>query len=53
MPLTDAACRTAKPTEKPYKITDAAGLYLLVQPTGSRLWRMDYTPTPGSAAPLP
>lgn len=42
MPLTDAACRTAKPTEKPYKLTDAAGLYLLVQPNGSRLWRMDY-----------
>lgn len=42
MPLTDAACRTAKPTDKAYKITDAAGLYLLVQPNGSRLWRMDY-----------
>jgi integrase len=43
MPLTDAACRTAKPTDKPHKITDAAGLYLLVQINGSRLWRMDYT----------
>lgn len=43
MPLTDAACRNAKPTEKPYKLTDAGGLYLFVQPSGSRLWRFDYS----------
>lgn len=42
MPLTDAACRTAKPSEKAYKISDGGGLYLFVQPSGSRLWRMDY-----------
>lgn len=36
MPLTDAACRTAKPTDKAYKISDAAGLYMFVQPNGSR-----------------
>ncbi len=42
MPLTDAACRNAKPSEKPRKLADAGNLYLLVQPTGSRLWRMNY-----------
>jgi len=42
MPLTDAACRNAKPTEASRKLTDGAGLYLQVQPNGSRLWRMNY-----------
>lgn len=30
------------PAEKPYKLADGHGLYLLVQTTGSRLWRMNY-----------
>lgn len=42
MPLTDAACRNAKPADKPFKISDGGGLYLFVQPNGSRLWRFDY-----------
>ncbi|POF63874.1 integrase [Novacetimonas maltaceti] len=40
--LTDAAIRRAKPKDKPYKLSDAEGLYLLVQPNGTRLWRMKY-----------
>lgn len=40
--LTDVAIRNAKPREKPYKITDGRGLTLLVQPTGSKLWRFNY-----------
>lgn len=36
------AIRSAKPTAKPYKLADAGGLYLLVNPTGSRLWRLKY-----------
>lgn len=40
--LTDAAVRNAKPAERPYKLTDALGLYLLVQPSGAKLWRMKY-----------
>jgi integrase len=42
MPLTDLAVRNAKGGEKPRKMTDGGGLYLLVQPNGSRLWRMNY-----------
>ena len=42
MPLTDTALRAAKPTDKPYKIADGGGLFLLDNPTGSRLWRLKY-----------
>lgn len=42
MALTDTAIRAAKPQESPYKLSDAGGLYLLVNPTGSRLWRLKY-----------
>lgn len=37
--LTDTAVRNAKPQAKPYKLTDAGGLFLLVQPNGAKLWR--------------
>jgi integrase len=40
--LTDAACRNAKPSEKPRKLADGHGLYLLVQPNGARYWRFKY-----------
>lgn len=40
--LTDAKIKAARPTEKPYKLADGEGLYLLVNPTGSRLWRFKY-----------
>lgn len=39
--LTEARIGAAKPTEKPYKLRDGRGLHLL-QPTGSRLWRLRY-----------
>jgi len=42
MPLSEPACRTAKPKEKPYKLTDGEGMYLFIKPNGSRLWRMAY-----------
>ncbi len=42
MPLTDTAIRKAKPQEKPFKISDSGGLYLLVQPSGSKWWRYKY-----------
>ena len=42
MALTDFAIRNAKGREKPYKMGDTLGLFLLVQPTGGRLWRLKY-----------
>jgi integrase len=42
MPLTDVAIRNAKPRAKPYKMGDALGLFLLVQPSGGKLWRFKY-----------
>lgn len=42
MPLTDSAIKTAKPKEKAYKLSDAHGLYLLVKPNGSKLWRLKF-----------
>ena len=42
MPLTDIQPRTAKKKDKPYKLTDGGGLYLLVNTDGAKYWRMDY-----------
>lgn len=42
MVLTDTAIRNAKPADKPYKVSDSQGLYLLVNPRGSKLWRIKY-----------
>lgn len=42
MPLTDTACRNSKPAEKSRKLSDGGGLFLLVQPSGSKLWRYAY-----------
>ena len=43
MPLTDTAIRNAKPKEKPYKLSDAQGLYLLIHTNGSKYWRFRRT----------
>jgi integrase len=40
--LTDVAVRNAKPGPKPYKMGDSHGLFLLVQPSGGKLWRLKY-----------
>src|SRR3546814_14062293 len=40
--LTDAKVRAAKPRTKPYKVTDANRLYLLVTPSGGKPWRWNY-----------
>ncbi len=42
MALTDTAIRTAKPRPKPYKLSDSLGLFVLVQPSGGKLWRLKY-----------
>lgn len=43
MYLSDKACRQAAPAERPYKVTDGEGMYLLIQPNGTKLWRMNYS----------
>lgn len=42
MPLTDAAIRTAKPSQKAVKLSDEKGLYLEVAPSGGKWWRLKY-----------
>lgn len=37
--LNDTQCRTAKPKERPYKLTDGNGLYLEVKPNAVKSWR--------------
>ena len=41
-PLTAAQVKNAKPKDKPYKLFDGGGLFLLVTPAGGKLWRMKY-----------
>ncbi len=39
--LTDTTVRQSKPKDKPYKLTDGGGLYLLINTTG-KYWRLNY-----------
>ena len=41
-PLSDTQIRKAKPKEKTYTITDGAGMYIEIAPTGSKIWRMSF-----------
>lgn len=41
--LTDAKLRNAKAGEKPYKLAKETGLYVIVNPKGSKYWRFDYS----------
>jgi hypothetical protein len=40
MNLTATTIKNAKP--KPYKLHDVDGLFLLINPTGSKLWRFKF-----------
>ncbi len=40
--LSDAKIRTIKPKDKPFKQSDFDGLFLLINPNGSKLWRFKY-----------
>ncbi len=42
MPLSDTAIKNAKPKDKPYKLPDEKGMYLLLNPNGSKYFRFDY-----------
>lgn len=42
MPLTDAKVKNLKTGEKPYKVSDFDGLFVLVKKSGSKSWRFKY-----------
>ncbi|MBM4207421.1 MAG: DUF4102 domain-containing protein [Gammaproteobacteria bacterium] len=42
MSLSDTAIKNAKAKDKPYKITDERGMYLLIDTKGNKYFRMDY-----------
>jgi len=41
-PLSPSEVANAKPGPKPYKLPDGGGMFLLVNPDGSKLWRWRY-----------
>lgn len=42
MPLTDLQIRHFESADRPYKKSDALGLYIEIMPNGSKLWRWKY-----------
>ncbi len=42
IPLTATEVKSAKPKEKAYKLFDGQGLFLFVDKTGGKLWRLKY-----------
>lgn len=40
--LTTLQIKSAKPAERAYKLADTGGLFVLVQPNGSKLWRYKF-----------
>ncbi|NLV24182.1 MAG: integrase arm-type DNA-binding domain-containing protein, partial [Deltaproteobacteria bacterium] len=42
MMLSDVKIRSAKPGEKPVKLFDGGGMFLLVTPAGGKCWRLKY-----------
>lgn len=42
MPLSDIRIRNLKSTDKPYKVSDFEGLFILVKVSGSKSWRFKY-----------
>jgi hypothetical protein len=40
--LTDTGLRSVKPRAAPFKLADGGGLYALIRPNGSVLWRYNY-----------
>ena len=43
MSLTDTAVRNAKPSEKPVKMYDERGLFIIITPAGGKWWRFRYS----------
>jgi integrase len=42
MALTDLKLRSLKPAQSAFKLSDSGGLYVMVQPTGTKVWRLAY-----------
>ena len=42
IPLTDMKVLKAKPQDKPVSLFDGGGLFLMVTPSGGKLWRFKY-----------
>lgn len=42
MALTGTACKNTKSKDKPYKLADEKGMFLLINPNGSKYFRIDY-----------
>ena len=42
MAIKELQVRSAAPRDKPYKLADGEGMFLLVKPNGAKLWRMKY-----------
>lgn len=42
MALTDVKIRNVKPTATVHRLADTGGLYLLISPSGGKLWRWNY-----------
>ncbi len=42
IPLTDMKVQKVKPKDKPFSLFDGGGLYLLITPSGGKLWRFKY-----------
>lgn len=48
--LTDTQCRTARPKDKPYKLSDGNGMYLEVKSNGVKAWRYRFELREGDVA---
>ena len=42
MPLSDTAIKAAKPKDKPYKLYDEQGLFIIIAANGGKWWRLKY-----------
>lgn len=40
--MNDTQLRNLKPREKSYRVSDGGGLYVQIEPSGGKLWRLAY-----------
>ncbi|NOQ76823.1 MAG: DUF4102 domain-containing protein [Methylococcaceae bacterium] len=39
----DLTIKAIKPEDKPYRLNDGKGLFVLINPNGSKYWRLNYS----------